>query len=169
MVFFFSQHVNLNFLNLRLIDLENEVTAWSVYRLKKFKVPRTLIEEMSDVPSEPPSIPKGKLSIHLRMPADLNSIKIVSKKCAKYSYNKIKFSNAFLSYFCRIIVREVVRRYVRSSEILRRRRMLRIIPSVLCSQRRTLSSQHRSFVRFWDKAKLTVNINTFFFILFCLP
>lgn len=79
---------------MRLVDLENEVTAWSVYRLKKFKIPRTLIEEISDTPNDPPPVPKGKLSIHLRTPSDLNSIKVVSMR-TKFCYWNVHIVEMF--------------------------------------------------------------------------
>lgn len=70
--------MNLNALNLQLINLENELTAWSVYRLKRLKLPRKLIEEISESPDEAPPVPKGKLNIRLKTPGDLKCIQVVS-------------------------------------------------------------------------------------------
>ena len=77
---FILQHVCLRSLNLKLLDVENEVSAWCVHRLNKFRIPKTLIEEISDTPCEAPPIPKMKIGMNLKIPSDLNSIKVVSKQ-----------------------------------------------------------------------------------------
>lgn len=72
------QHVNLEALNLRLVDAEEKLTAWGVYRLKKLHTPRKLIEEIDEAPSEPPPCPKEPISVRLKTPNDLSCIKLVS-------------------------------------------------------------------------------------------
>lgn len=74
-------------MNLQLIELETELSAWNVYRLKKLKLPSKLIEEIDETPNDPPLIPKGKLNIRLKTPNDLNNIKIVSS--IKYNFDFI--------------------------------------------------------------------------------
>lgn len=61
------QHVDLFSLNLLLVELESCLTAFVAHRIKKYRVPKKLIEEIDSVPEPPPRCPSGKIKIHVRL------------------------------------------------------------------------------------------------------
>lgn len=79
--------MNLESLNLRLIDAEEKLTAWGVYRMKKLHLPKKLIEEIDDAPCEPPTCPKESISVRLKTPRDPSCIKLVRAKSVIRMYS----------------------------------------------------------------------------------
>ena len=54
-------------LNLLLVDLEICLTAFVAHRIKKYRAPKKLIEEIDSAPEPPPRCPPGKIKIHVRL------------------------------------------------------------------------------------------------------
>ncbi|XP_020707838.2 helicase domino isoform X1 [Athalia rosae] len=61
------EHIDLSCLNLILVDLELTLTAFVAHRVKQFKTPRKLIEEIDSQPDPPPKCPAGKIKINVRL------------------------------------------------------------------------------------------------------
>lgn len=61
------QHVDLFSLNLLLVELETCLTAFVAHRIKKYRTPKKLIEEIDSMPEPPPRCPSGKIKIHVRL------------------------------------------------------------------------------------------------------
>jgi E1A-binding protein p400 len=61
------QHVDLFSLNLLLVELETCLTAFVAHRIKKYRTPKKLIEEIDSTPEPPPRCPSGKIKIHVRL------------------------------------------------------------------------------------------------------
>ncbi|KAJ9595703.1 hypothetical protein L9F63_013116, partial [Diploptera punctata] len=61
------KHVDLFSLNLLLVDLETCLTAFVAHRIKKYRAPKKLIEEIDSAPEPPPRCPPGKIKIHVRL------------------------------------------------------------------------------------------------------
>ena len=61
------QHVDLFSLNLLLVDLEICLTAFVAHRIKKYRTPKKLIEEIDSAPEPQPRCPPGKIKIHVRL------------------------------------------------------------------------------------------------------
>lgn len=54
-------------LNLVLIQVEEYISAYVAYRMKKLVVPNKLIEEIDSAPEMPPKCPPGQCKIHMRI------------------------------------------------------------------------------------------------------
>ncbi|PNF36884.1 hypothetical protein B7P43_G08882 [Cryptotermes secundus] len=61
------KHVDLFSLNLLLVELETCLTAFVAHRIKKYRTPKKLIEEIDSMPGPPPRCPSGKIKIHVRL------------------------------------------------------------------------------------------------------
>lgn len=61
------QDVDLQALNLVLIQVEEYISAYVAYRMKKLVVPNKLIEEIDSAPEPPPRCPSGHCKIHMRI------------------------------------------------------------------------------------------------------
>ncbi|KAG8188164.1 hypothetical protein JTE90_019444 [Oedothorax gibbosus] len=62
------KQVSLLSLNLLLADLELALTAFAAHRVKKFQVPRKLIEEIDSLPEPPPPCPTFKMKVNFCNP-----------------------------------------------------------------------------------------------------
>lgn len=50
-----------------LVELETCLTAFVAHRIKKYRTPKKLIEEIDSMPEPPPRCPSGKIKIHVRL------------------------------------------------------------------------------------------------------
>lgn len=63
---FVSQDIDLRNLNMQMVDLEDSVSAFAAHRIKRYRTPGKLIEEIDSQPDPPPPCPKGRLNITVR-------------------------------------------------------------------------------------------------------
>ncbi|KAK3916242.1 Helicase domino [Frankliniella fusca] len=58
--------IDLRNLNMQMIDLEDSVSAFAAHRIRRYRVPGKLIEEIDTQPDPPPPCPRGRLNISIR-------------------------------------------------------------------------------------------------------
>ncbi|KAF4529302.1 hypothetical protein B566_EDAN011396, partial [Ephemera danica] len=61
-----NKHVSLNYLNLRIVDMEYSLSAYTSYKIGKLATPKRLIEEIDSQPSPPPPLPKAKIRLNIK-------------------------------------------------------------------------------------------------------
>lgn len=61
------QHVDLSYLNLRLLNVEQSVSAFKAHRVGRLQTPKKLIEEIDSQPDPPPRCPPGRIKINVRL------------------------------------------------------------------------------------------------------
>lgn len=76
---FFLQHVSLSYLNLRRVDLEMWLSAFTAHRARQFRTPARLIEEIDSSPPPQPPCPRGRIKVHVRYNNQANSQTQVSQ------------------------------------------------------------------------------------------
>lgn len=92
------KHVDLGFLNILLAELEQSMSAYTAYRVKKLQTPRRLIEEIDTMPSPPPPCPVGQFKMYMRI-REAN----VSENITTYSGVKVGTSPAMKTEGTKIV------------------------------------------------------------------
>lgn len=52
---------------MQMVDLEDSVSAFAAHRIRRYRTPGNLIEEIDTQPDPPPPCPKGRLNINVRV------------------------------------------------------------------------------------------------------
>ena len=52
---------------MQMVDLEDSVSAFVAHRIRRYRTPGKLIEEIDSQPGPPPPCPKGRLNITVRV------------------------------------------------------------------------------------------------------